>query len=144
MRALLLPLLAISLSACAGKLPAPDPQRAWIEVHPEPSDTLMANRLDGKRWNDGRYFQVDPGTHELEVRYQFEIGGGAGGMGGMGMNAEPSLLTCYLEIRYDGFSAGQRYRLEARNAANQPMAWLYDEQRKVLARNEIMPRCGPF
>ncbi|WP_375740807.1 hypothetical protein [Pseudomonas boanensis] len=140
MRTLLALMLLASLTACASQLPEPDPRMAWVEVTPEPGDTLMAHRLDGKRWNDGRYFQVLPGKHELEVRYQFEVGGG----GGMLSTSEPFQITCYLEFRYDGFSAGQRYRLEARNAANQPMAWLYGENRQVLARNERMPRCGPF
>lgn len=141
MRTLLALTLLASLAACASKLPEPDPRMAWIDIVPDPADTLMANRLDDRRWGDGRYFQVLPGKHELELRYQFEAGGAGGGFG---MNAEPSVLTCYLILRYDGFEAGKRYRVEARNAANQPMAWLYDDQRKVLARQEIFPRCGPF
>ncbi|MBD2836903.1 hypothetical protein ID144_07635 [Pseudomonas sp. JM0905a] len=142
MRMLLALTLLASLSACASKLPEPDPRMAWIDVSPDPSDTLMANRLDDKRWGDGRYYQVMPGKHELELRYQFEAGGGGGG--GFGMNAEPTIITCYMELHYDQFEAGKRYRVEARNAANQPMAWLYDDQRNVLARHEIFPRCGPF
>ncbi|MDA8481805.1 hypothetical protein NNO07_01890 [Pseudomonas resinovorans] len=141
MRMLLALTLLASLSACASKLPEPDPRMAWIDVSPDPSDTLMANRLDDKRWGDGRYYQVMPGKHELELRYQFEAGGGGGGFG---MNAEPTIITCYMELHYDQFEAGKRYRVEARNAANQPMAWLYDDQRNVLARHEIFPRCGPF
>ncbi|MDH4610619.1 hypothetical protein [Pseudomonas sp. BN102] len=139
MRTLLALMLLASLTACAGKLPEPDPRMAWVDIRHDPSDVLMANRLDGKRWNDGRYYQVLPGKHELELRYQFEIGGGGGFM-----NTEPTILTCYMELHYDNFQAGQRYRVEARNAANQPMAWLYDGQRNVLARHEIFPRCGPF
>ncbi|QEY60548.1 hypothetical protein FXN65_00265 [Metapseudomonas lalkuanensis] len=141
MRMLLALTLLASLCACASKLPEPDPRMAWIDVAPDPSDTLMANRLDDKRWGDGRYYQVMPGKHELELRYQFEAGGGGGGFG---MNAEPTIITCYMELHYDQFEAGKRYRVEARNAANQPMAWLYDDQRNVLARHEIFPRCGPF
>ena len=139
MRTLLALMLLASLTACAGKLPEPDPRMAWVDIRHDPSDVLMANRLDGKRWNDGRYYQVLPGKHELELRYQFEIGGGGGFM-----NTEPTILTCYMELHYDNFQAGQRYRVEARSAANQPMAWLYDGQRNVLARHETFPRCGPF
>lgn len=140
MRTLLALMLLASLTACASKLPEPDPRMAWIDVVPDPADTLMANRLDDRRWNDGRYYQVLPGKHELELRYQFEVGGA----GGIGMNTDPSRITCYMELHYDRFEAGKRYRIEARNAANQPMAWLYDENRNVLARHEIFPRCGPF
>ncbi|MCY1267506.1 hypothetical protein D9M68_167970 [compost metagenome] len=139
MRTLLALMLLASLTACAGKLPEPDPRMAWVDIRHDPSDVLMANRLDGKRWNDGRYYQVLPGKHELELRYQFEVGGGGGFM-----NTEPTILTCYMELHYDNFQAGQRYRVEARSAANQPMAWLYDGQRNVLARHEVFPRCGPF
>lgn len=139
MRTLLALMLLASLTACAGKLPEPDPRFAWVDIRHDPSDVLMANRLDGKRWNDGRYYQVLPGKHELELRYQFEVGGGGGFM-----NTEPNILTCYMELHYDNFQAGQRYRVEARSAANQPMAWLYDAQSNVLARHEIFPRCGPF
>lgn len=32
----------------------------------------MAHRLDDQRWPDGRYFQVAPGAHQLDVRFQFE------------------------------------------------------------------------
>ena len=139
MRTLLALMLLASLTACAGKLPEPDPRMAWVDIRHDPSDVLMANRLDGKRWNDGRYYQVLPGKHELELRYRFEVGGGGGFM-----NTEPTILTCYMELHYDNFQAGQRYRVEARSAANQPMAWLYDGQRNVLARHETFPRCGPF
>ncbi|MCY1380485.1 hypothetical protein D9M69_683110 [compost metagenome] len=58
--------------------------------------------------------------------------------------SEPTRITCHMTLRYDGFEAGRRYRVEARNAANQPRAWLLDDQGQVLARHEIFPRCGPF
>jgi ABC-type polar amino acid transport system ATPase subunit len=59
----------------------------------------------------------------------------------MGFNSEPLLLTCELRLRYDQFAAGQRYRVEARSMAMTAQAWLYDEQRNVLARGKVM-RCG--
>src|SRR5690606_32834584 len=72
MRALLL-LAALSLlGACASPLPAPDPQQAWIDFRTEPGELLMAEKLDGRRLDDGRYFQVSPGAHRLEASYRFE------------------------------------------------------------------------
>jgi hypothetical protein len=127
---------ALLLGACASPLPKPDPQQAWVDLYAPAGDLLMADRLDRKRWPDGRYFQVDPGAHELLVRLQFEAAGG-----GMAMNSEPLLLTCELRLRYDEFAAGQRYRVEARSMAMTAQAWLYDEQRNVLARGKVM-RCG--
>jgi hypothetical protein len=127
---------ALLLGACASPLPKPDPQQAWVDLYAPAGDLLMADRVDRKRWPDGRYFQVDPGAHELLVRLQFEAAGG-----GMAMNSEPLLLTCELRLRYDQFAAGQRYRVEARSMAMTAQAWLYDEQRNVLARGKVM-RCG--
>ena len=76
MRQLLLPVAAIFLSACASTpLPLVDPHQAWIDfATPTPGAKLvMAQRLDGKNLNDGRFFQVPPGSHELMVRFDFEV-----------------------------------------------------------------------
>lgn len=137
MRALLITPLLLVLAACASPLPKPDPQQAWVELYSSADTLLMADRLDDKRWPDGRYFQVTPGTHELETRFQFEVHNG-GSLGGLG---EPLRMTCEIRVRYDGFAAGQRYRLEARQQSMKAQAWLYDAQRNVLARGEVL-RCG--
>ncbi|UVE17856.1 hypothetical protein NVV93_00190 [Pseudomonas sp. LS44] len=140
MRALLLPLVALSLYACAGSLPPADPHQAWVELATQqPSHTISANRLDGARLSEGRFFQVNPGAHELEVRFQYERSGG----GGMDPSGSPGQVACILRVQYASFAAGQRYRLEARPLAAKAQAWLYDGQRKVLARGEVL-RCGPF
>ncbi|MCY1269558.1 hypothetical protein D9M70_180610 [compost metagenome] len=143
MRVLLFSLVALSLGACAGTaVPPADPQQAWVELATQqPSHTISANRLDGARLSDGRFFQVSPGAHELDVRFQYERAGSGGGMDPMG--GGPGPVTCILRVKYAGFAAGQRYRLEARPLAAKAQAWLYDEQRKVLARGEVL-RCGPY
>ncbi|MDP3979046.1 MAG: hypothetical protein Q8P85_13840 [Pseudomonas sp.] len=125
------------LGACASPLPARDPGMAWVDLYTTASDLLMADKLDGKRLNDGRYFQVTPGTHELIARFQFEVQGGGSLM------AEPVQRTCELRVRYDDFAAGQRYRIEARTLAMSAQGWLYDDQRNVLARARVL-RCGVF
>ncbi|CAD5106726.1 PA0061/PA0062 family lipoprotein [Zestomonas carbonaria] len=142
MRPFLLSLFTLSLAACASSsLPPADPQQAWVELATQqPSHTISASRLDGQRLSDGRFFQVSPGAHELDVRFQYERMGGGGGMEPSG---SPGSVTCYLRVRYDGFAAGQRYRLEARPLAAKAQAWLYGEQRQVLARGEVL-RCGPY
>ncbi len=78
MRALLLAPALMMLGACASPLPEPDSQQAWVELYSTADTLLMADRLDGKRWPDGRYFQVTPGQHELQTRFQFEVRGGGG------------------------------------------------------------------
>ena len=137
MRALLLAPALMLLGACASPLPEPDSQQAWVELYSTADTLLMADRLDGKRWPDGRYFQVTPGQHELQTRFQFEVRGG----GGLGMMNEPLRMTCEIRLRYDDFVAGQRYRIEARQQLMKAQAWLYDEQRNVVARGEVR-RCG--
>ncbi|MDX1370334.1 hypothetical protein [Pseudomonas sp.] len=127
------------LSACATPLPPPDPNQAWVELRSPAGNLLMADRLDGRRLNDGRYFQVPAGAHELQARFQFEVNSG-GGLDGM---SEPRQVTCELRVRYDSFVAGQRYRLEARPMQMKAQAWLYDTQRNVLARAKVL-RCGTF
>jgi hypothetical protein len=136
MRALFCAAVLPLLGACASPLPPADPKMAWVELYSTASTLLMADRLDGKRWPDGRYFQVSPGAHELETRFQFEVQFGA-----MGIDREPTRMTCEIRLRYDDFAAGQRYRLEARPQLAKAQAWLYDEQRNVLARGQVL-RCG--
>ncbi|MBU0806535.1 MAG: hypothetical protein KKD30_00995 [Gammaproteobacteria bacterium] len=127
------------LSACASPVPSPDPSQAWVELRSNAGTLLMADRLDGQRLNDGRYFQVPTGAHELRARFQFEVSSG-GGQDGL---SEPRQVTCEIRIRHDNFVAGQRYRLEARPMQMKAQAWLYDTQRNVLARGKVL-RCGTF
>ncbi|MBC9252952.1 hypothetical protein A9179_22045 [Pseudomonas alcaligenes] len=140
MRHLLL-LSLFGLAACAGPLPTPDPQKAWVDLYALPGYLLMADELDGRDLRDGRFFQVAPGEHELEARFQFDVNNGGGATGDF--NSGPMQITCYLRLRYDNFVAGQRYRLEARPLAMRAQGWLYDEQRNVLARARVL-RCGSF
>ena len=66
---LLVPVLGFVclLSACAGPIPKADPSQAWIGLQEEAPNDLMAERVDGKRVDDGRYFEVTPGDHRLDV-----------------------------------------------------------------------------
>lgn len=125
-----------TLGACTSPMPPVDQKQAWVDLYTiTPGKVLMAERLDGKRLNDGRYFQVSPGKHELVVRFDYEISTGL-------FTTDPTERTCYLTLEYDGFEAGQRYRLEARAIALQPNAWLYDAERKVVAQ-ERLTHCTP-
>ncbi|MBJ2262992.1 hypothetical protein A2T76_08035 [Pseudomonas brenneri] len=142
MRQLLLPLAAIFLSACASApIPPADPQQAWVDfATPTPGAKLvMAQRLDGKALEDGRYFQVPAGSHELMVRFDFEVYAGAG-LGG-GLN-QPQERTCFITLQYDQFQAGQRYRLEGRSLGFTPNIRLYDAQRQLLAEERSV-NCIP-
>ncbi|MGK8708984.1 hypothetical protein ACRS5L_21490 [Metapseudomonas otitidis] len=132
-------LLLASLGACASPLPTPDPNQAWVELRSDPGTMLMANRQDGERTRDGRFYQLSPGAHELETRFQFDIPGG----GGFNTSSGPTQLTCHIRFRYDGFAAGQRYRLEARPVVMSAQALLRDAQGQVVARGDVLG-CGPL
>lgn len=121
--------LALGLTGCAGPLPAPSPDMAWVDMTAQTSDIFMSDKLDGKRTPDGRYFQVGPGAHELEARYEFEISGG-----GFGYFDDTQYMRCTMVIRYDDFQPGRRYLFQARSLGFTPQGWLRDEDGNVLAR----------
>jgi hypothetical protein len=128
------PLLITALLTLAGcvnpPLPPVDAQQAWIEMFTYTGDVVMADKLDGKSWPDGRYFQVQPGKHELQIRYDYETNGVLGSAFFDGWSR-----TCYIVVQYDHFAPGQRYRLEARNAGVTISGRLYDAQKKMVAED---------
>nr|WP_306140564.1 hypothetical protein [Pseudomonas sp. CM27] len=130
-RRLMLFLAVMAGAGCQAPLPAANPQMAWVDLSvPFPNDrVLMAERLDRQRLSDGRFFQVSPGSHELLVRFDYEVGGG----GGTSMMSGTTVRQCYLTIPYAHFKAGERYLLEARSMALTPEARLYDGRRQVVA-----------
>lgn len=91
--------LVVLLSACAGPMPKADPSEAWISLQEQPADVLMAEDLDGKRLNDGRFFEVKPGAHTLDVNLIVERSGDNGEM------------NCETGIQYGQFQAGEHYKL---------------------------------
>ncbi|MBB4861868.1 hypothetical protein HNP46_000705 [Pseudomonas nitritireducens] len=140
--ALTLPLGLALLAGCASPLPAHDPQMAWVDLYTAAGRTLMAEKLDGTAVNDGRYYQVTPGRHELVVRFQYEVPAG----GGMGVMSEPAELTCRVKVTYDDFAAGQRYQLELRPQLRSALALLTDQDGKLVAKTDFQGavQCGPF
>ena len=130
MRTLLVISAVVLLSGCAG-LPAPDPNQAWIDLAPGQDDTLHAVEVDERAWADKRYFEVQPGSHELTVRYLFAVT-----PSNIGPVDEPLWRDCQLSVKFKNFSAGQRYQLEAGSIGFRPWAKLYDEQRKVVGKGQ--------
>ncbi|MDF3931699.1 hypothetical protein [Pseudomonas citronellolis] len=130
--ALLLPLAL--LGACAGPLPAHDPQLAWVDLYTQPANSVTAQRLDGEVLRDGRFFQVPAGKHELEVRFQYDIPGGGGGLA---MSDDTSQITCRVWITYEHFAPGQRYRLELRPQLRKALALLTDANGQLVARTDF-------
>ena len=131
MRTMMLLLAITAVTGCQSPLPSANPQMAWVDFSvPFPNDRLlMAERLDKQRLSDGRFFQVSPGSHELIVRFDYEVGGG----GGLSLMGGTTVRECSLTVPYANFQAGQRYVLEGRSLAFTPNIRLYDSSRQLLA-----------
>lgn len=125
-------LLIIISSACAAPLPDHDPNMAWIEVRTQAGHQLSAQRLDRKKVNDARYFQVEPGAHHLQVRLSYDHGGSRMGS---------SQRRCLVDIVYDDFQAGQLYSIRALAKGWTVRAWLYDAEGQQLIESRPV-RCG--
>jgi hypothetical protein len=132
MRPLLMLLALTTLAGCAGPLPAVDPGQAWVDMRTITGKLVMADKVDGINTYDGRYFQISPGSHKLQVRYDYEVRY----LGFSAMSDDYTELTCFVELHYDHFEAGQRYMIEVRSLTSDVTAELLDAQRKVLAEED--------
>jgi hypothetical protein len=122
---LMLPLsgLVALLCACAGPMPKADPNEAWIGLQEEPSATLMAQSLDGKRLDDGRYFDVKPGSHTLDLNLIVEG------------NGDDNQINCETGITFSSFKAGQHYTLIESSIGEEYRVKLEDAQGKQLGHS---------
>lgn len=130
MRVLLLTTGLLTLGGCAS-LPDPDPTQAWVDLTAHQDTTLQAVEVDEKTSGDPRYFEVQPGSHQLTVRYQFAVQ-----PGNIGPDTEPLWRDCQLNVKFNDFNAGQRYQLQAGSIGFRPWAKLYNEQRKVVGMGQ--------
>lgn len=119
---LLVPLLSAVclLSACAGPMPKADPSEAWIGLRDDVNSVVLAQQVDGHKVEDGRFFEVKPGGHDLAV-IAYDDGG------------SDSTLTCTGDIHYDGFKAGHRYRLVESSLGENFTANLVNQNGKTVA-----------
>lgn len=124
--------LLVSCNACAALLPEHDPSMAWIDVLSQAGHRLAAQRMDGNKVTDARYFQVSTGEHQLQVRLTYERGGS---------NTADSLRRCLVDITYPKFAAGQRYSIRALAKGWTVRAWLYNAEGQRLIESKPI-RCG--
>ena len=124
-----LTITALALLAGCSSLPDPDPAQAWVDVAAHPDTSVQAVEVDERTWDDPRYFQVQPGQHELTVRYQFAVA-----PNNLGTGQTPLKRDCQLSLRFKGFDAGERYRLQAGSLGLNPWLKLYDGQDKVVGQ----------
>lgn len=121
---LLVPLLAAVclLSACAGPLPKPDPKEAWVGLRDDNQNVVLAEKVDGKNINDGRFFEVQPGKHDLQVML-YDV------------RTNDDTQTCSTDINYQGFRAGEHYRVVESDLGFRLSANLQDAHGAVLAHS---------
>ncbi len=124
--------LLIACSACAAPLPEHDPDMAWIDVQSQAGHRLSAQRMDGNKVNDARYFQVSPGEHQLQMRLTYDRGGNSSG---------DSQRRCLVDVVYADFQAGQRYSVRALAKGWTVRAWLYSSDGQRLIESKPV-RCG--
>ncbi|HDS1733607.1 hypothetical protein [Pseudomonas sp. BP8] len=118
----------VLLTGCS-TLPDPDPNQAWVDLAPHDETSLHAVQVDERDWADNRYFEVQPGNHELTVRYQFPVA-----PSNIGPVNEPLWRDCQLNLNFKDFSAGQRYSLQAGSIGFRPWIKLYDQQQKLVGQ----------
>ncbi|AZE84661.1 lipoprotein, putative [Pseudomonas orientalis] len=123
---LLIPTLAavVLLSACAGPMPKADPSQAWIGLKEEAPNDLLAERVDGQRVDDGRYFEVSPGDHRLDVTLFEEEPG------------DDNQQDCQGRVEYKHFKAGEHYTLEESSLGTTIRAALKDGHGKEVAATQ--------
>jgi len=123
---LLIPALSavLLLSACAGPMPKADPSEAWIGLQEEAPNDLLAERVDGKNINDGRYFEVRPGAHRLDVTLFEEEPG------------DENQQDCRGHVEYNNFKAGEHYTLVETSLGTNVRAELKDAHGQEVAQTE--------
>lgn len=108
------------LAGCAGPMPKPDPKEAWVGLREEPEAVLMAADLDGKRLDDGRYFEVPPGKHRLDMTLVVD---------GVGDNNEEN---CSARVDFGQFKAGGHYSLVESSLGQDYSVKLQDSKGKQI------------
>lgn len=128
MRAFLAVTSLALISGCSLLMPSHDPSMAWVDLEPDEDTELLASEVDSKELQDDRFFQVSPGIHELHAHVRFQVD--ATNMGG---DEAPLARTCEMLVKYNDFTAGQTYRLEAGSVGFRPWAKLFDTNDRLLA-----------
>ncbi|RON53364.1 hypothetical protein BK666_00980 [Pseudomonas frederiksbergensis] len=122
---LLLPGLGLMclLSACAGPMPKADPSEAFIGLEQPGSADLLAQRIDGQQVSDGRYFEVKPGAHRLDMTL-------ISGADGNSLD-----LNCTGRLNYSEFKAGEHYQINASSEGLKAGVSLMDSHGNQVAQS---------
>ncbi|HDZ55795.1 MAG TPA: hypothetical protein ENI17_04230 [Pseudomonas xinjiangensis] len=104
-----------------------------------PTDELSAYRLDGELVDGLQFPDIDPGPHEVRVRFRYEA---PGRVSAGGLATEVQRRSCIMAVNFDGFAAGEEYRLVANRLGWTSVGWLESAAGDKLASAEVI-RCGP-
>lgn len=118
----LLPILGMVglLGGCAGPMPKADPSEAWVGLKEEPDAVLMAADMDGQRLSDGRYFEVPPGQHHLDLTLIID---------GVGDSDE---RNCQARVDFKQFKAGGHYTVVESSLGEEYSVKLQDSKGKTI------------
>jgi len=126
-------ILLSHISACSGALPEHKSNQALVLVESRSGHHLSAQRQDGKKVADARFFILEPGQHKLSVRLSYERGGRTDGVG---------WRNCRAEINYADFNAAEKYSIRALAKGYTTRVWLQNEQGERLMESQSV-KCGP-
>ncbi|MDB6142164.1 MAG: hypothetical protein JWP80_1208 [Pseudomonas sp.] len=120
---LLIPMLGLiaALAGCAGPMPKADPSEAFITLKGT-QGSLLADDVDGQRISDGRYFEVTPGAHKLDMTLF---------VAGMGYANQED---CQVQVNFKDFKAGEHYQLVETGSGVDYRASLFDSQGHQLSQ----------
>lgn len=121
--------LAATLAGCAGPMPKADPDEAWVGLRDDVADSMLAEKVDDHKVDDGRYFEVKPGDHTLSILL-FHV---------YTANEEDN---CTGNLDYSHFHAGQHYTLVESKRGPEVNVKLDDAKGKALAAVQDMS-CMP-
>jgi len=132
--------LLIACSACSPVPEKPiDKGMARINLDADVGNEVRAYRLDGELTKSIRFGDINPGAHQLQVLYHFEVPGGSAS-GGL---LDGNFRTCIMEVSYANFEPGMQYLLKTERRGWKPAGWLYDQQTQEKIADAEEVRCGP-
>ncbi|WP_244507265.1 hypothetical protein [Pseudomonas panipatensis] len=105
-------------------MPQPDPSKAWVSLEEEIQDVMLADKLDGNSLPDGRYFEIPPGSHDLQVQLHVD-------------NNDSAPVLCDAKLHYAGFVAGGHYSLKESHLGAEYRVRLHDASGKQLAATDV-------
>ncbi|MFJ4144439.1 hypothetical protein [Pseudomonas sp. NPDC089734] len=119
MKKLLIVCSLLIISACSTVLPAPDKTSSLVEMSANNKNTLLAQKVDGSTVRDGRYFQLSPGAHELEVLI-------------VSQSFEGSTVSRFASFKFDHFLPESRYNLKLVGGSHNLHLQLRDETGELI------------